>query len=322
VSGGDGAPSALRRGTLSPSALAAATASAGGGSAGGSGAVAAAGAAAAAAAASVGGGGAASGGSQGAVWLQSMFVNVPVALLSSTRCYLVFRLYRKGPLKDKAPAAAAAAAGGGGGSGGLRGVAPGSRLAATQEGDEEGDAEDAATERGSSDEDDGSDSGGSTSGSDSDAGAASTAAALHSPGLSRKTSRAHNARPHSGGVSGFGGAGPTGGAVSGAAAGGGGAVQPAQASSTMSGALSFLSEMLGGRKRTDTATYLRPVGVAVMPLPAVLPRLADGTPHRPEPLVFSRPIKAEDARFADLHALLIREREMDMLQRERRRGRR
>lgn len=65
-----------------------------------------------------------------------------------------------------------------------------------------------------------------------------------------------------------------------------------------------------GAVRGPDAVYRRPVGVAVMPIPAALLHLADGTPHRPsEQLVIVRPAKGEEGRFHVLHRILISERE-------------
>lgn len=69
------------------------------------------------------------------------------------------------------------------------------------------------------------------------------------------------------------------------------------------------------------AVYFRPVGVAIMHVPVVLPRLADGTPHvSKDPIFFMRPSKTDDVRFFGLHRILIAERERDIEQEERIRG--
>jgi len=65
--------------------------------------------------------------------------------------------------------------------------------------------------------------------------------------------------------------------------------------------------LLFGTKKSDTAVYTRPVGVAVVWVPPSLVRLADGTPHKPAAVEFMRPVKPDDARFPTLHRQLITE---------------
>lgn len=93
------------------------------------------------------------------------------------------------------------------------------------------------------------------------------------------------------------------------------------AASKPGGTNSFTSMLRGRKTKATAAIYLRPVGVGIMAIPNVLPRLADGTPHRSaDPLFFMRPAKAEESRFFGLHKLMIVERERDQEAEGRRRG--
>jgi hypothetical protein len=94
-------------------------------------------------------------------------------------------------------------------------------------------------------------------------------------------------------------------------------------SSVDPGLASSMSSMFGllGRGREADAIYRRPVGVAVVPVPPALLRLADGTPHRPtEAVVLMRPAKNDESRYFGLHRVLVSEREKDAEQDGRRRG--
>lgn len=71
------------------------------------------------------------------------------------------------------------------------------------------------------------------------------------------------------------------------------------------------------RSRASAALYSRPLGTAVLAVPAVLARLPDATPHRPLPLELQRPATGED-RWPDVHRAIIAEMERDALQRGRR----
>ena len=54
--------------------------------------------------------------------------------------------------------------------------------------------------------------------------------------------------------------------------------------------------------------YRRPLGVGLVRVAPVLPRLADGTPQKPQAIVLMRPKagKNEDARFANIHETILR----------------
>jgi hypothetical protein len=179
------------------------------------------------------------------VWSQAVFVNVPRALVSLGKCYIVFRLFRKGPLKDEN---------------------------ALNESESTEDEEENSVKL--------------------------------NIGVSRET-----------------------------------VIRKKQFGSKLStvnediddddenpskATLSTVRPSLFSRNHPESRSkglYLRPVGVAIMHIPVVLPRLADGTPHMSkDSIFFMRPGKADDVRFFGLHRTLIAERERDIEQEGRFRG--
>jgi hypothetical protein len=179
------------------------------------------------------------------VWSQAVFVNVPRSLVAHGKCYITFRLFRKGPLKDDQ---------------------------SLYDGDKD-----------NNDDDDGGDG--------------------ESDDISFRVSNVKGSRR-----------GQLGGKLSTV-----NEVNDDEGSAmTTSVSSSLFSRNPEPRSK---ALYFRPVGVAIMHVPVVLTRLADGTPHvSKDPIFFMRPSKADDTRFFGLHRFLIAERERDIEQEERLRG--
>ena len=205
-----------------------------------------------------------------APWCKALLLHVPTALIAARRCYIVFRAYRLGPLKDSAAAAAAAAAASSTATAASspkhrippeRRVQPRDRL--------EGSVE--SPDVSSSDGEGGSD-GGDTSRL-----------------LKRKPKQRARGRSNSDDL----------------AVQGSGVASPRVTAT----AFSVISSLFGLRRRTDTAVYRRPLGVTAMRVPPALLALPQATPHAPaESVPFYRPAKADaDARFGGLYRALVAE---------------
>lgn len=230
---------------------------------------------------------------------QALFLSVPRALVTSGRAYLVFRLYRLGPLKESAAVKAMKAA-----AQGTKSKQQGGAVAA---------------------------SGGSIKSEPSSAPARDGASGQLSRSLQTASEAAAGLDSQSSDEDDVGDELDSDGNGEGTFFGGkareGASAAASTSTSTLSGAKAAAREALSSglrfllrRKRKDTAIYSRMVGVGVSAIPAIFPSLADGTPHKPaHALHFVRPQgKLEEPRFFSLHRQLIADLERDAEQAARR----
>jgi hypothetical protein len=74
-----------------------------------------------------------------------------------------------------------------------------------------------------------------------------------------------------------------------------------------------------GRSSPGNAIYFRPLAAGALPVPTVLTRLSNATPHRPAPMELRRPAKNDDRAWVNLHRVIIAEQDRDAERQGRRR---